>query len=108
MLGGHRSSCGNEQLHRRQALLPIDDGTGCDVTCTRLSLLQDDGTQEVRNGVVPGRIVQLPFGDVANVLPERLPLQLARPDIGPLIERHDVLDVLPEDGYEIARIGLHE
>ena len=55
-------------------------------------LLHDDGAEEVRAGILLGacglslaylvELIEITFGDIPNVLPERLPLILLVPHVG--------------------------
>jgi hypothetical protein len=95
-----------QQLQRREALLPVDDRPHLHPAGRLLDLLKDDCAEEVR--VVPvERPVQEPLGYEDDVVPERLPLVLQVPDVGALEQRNDQPLGLHEDHLRRADLGFH-
>ena len=88
-------------LHGGESLLPVDDVVALHTQQAQLLLrLQHHGTHEVRHRLV---VLNARFGLVADVFPQRPPLLLAVPHVGPLVEGHAVLaavlvDLLDGDG----------
>jgi hypothetical protein len=90
-----------QELQSGQSLLAVDDVTDRDEPGWTGLLVQDHRTEEVRwhrwSTVSRRRRVQKTFGQQANVFPQRSPLVVCGPHVGPLEQRHDVPDVVTEN-----------
>lgn len=107
----HDIAEGSEQeLQRRQALLPVDDLDGVDLPPVDLDLVEDHRPEEVVLDAVAARAPRLTvedgLGASGDVLPERLPLLVLLPHVRALEKRHDVPPLLLEhlDERELARL----
>lgn len=100
-----------EQLHGGQSLLPVDNRRTERVACRTSELLDDDRPKEVPGECSCGNRVTVSaeqgLGDASDVVPQRLPLVLLRPDVRAL-ERWDlVTDLAVEEITRSQCLGFH-
>ena len=97
----------DQQLQGRQPLLPVDDRPRLQRAHRVLQLLQHDGAKEVRL-VLAARVCEETLRHAHDVLPQRLPLVLLVPDVGPLEQRDDQPLRLHEDQLRSSNLGIHQ
>ena len=95
-----------EELQRRQPLLPVDDRPFLHRPSRILHLLEHDCAKEMR--VMPAAgVLKQPLRDAHDVTPQRLPLVVLIPHIWPLKQRHDKPLRLHEHHLRCADLSLH-
>ena len=106
-----------EELKRRHPLLSIDNVSTVDMLRPRGDLLEHECAQEVRARSLRGldvvvastlEFVEVVFGYVPDILPERFPAIVLRPDIWALKGRDRVADLLLEEVLWGEDVSVHE
>lgn len=95
---------GKEDLKCGQPLLSVDDLSGGHRPCERLQLIEHDSTKKVRMNLSFRHPLLDQGGDV---LPQRAPVPLLRPDVRPLKDRNDESPVRPEQVAQGHRFRFH-
>ena len=108
--------CVQQDLGRRQSLLSIDDQTGLDLGGSRQLLLKYHRPHEVLASAFLGlraapsqvrQFFEIALGRIPNIVPERFPLFVLVPHVGPLKCWDDVSDVLLEEALQRQGVCLH-
>ena len=100
---------GQEHLERRQTLLAVHDVARVHLPPERRQLAQHHGPQEVGPGLVaaPAVVVVDPVGRLAHVVPQRRPLLLLLPHVGPLEHGEHVAALFLKQLEDAQLAGFH-